>query len=138
MAEFKRKKLLTRPVLKLAEGATVYVLIERAMYIGKDMKQKDGDKKKEPATILDCVNLETGEQCQVLASAVIKSVLTEEYPNDGYVNKGFAFTKQARQPGKQYNPVHIEEVELPEQFVQKSAPAAPAEQPAARAAGARK
>src|SRR6266436_6082110 len=40
MTEFvpKRKKLLTKPLLKYSVGVAVCVLIETAMHIGKDMK----------------------------------------------------------------------------------------------------
>lgn len=112
--EFKTKKVLTRPVLKFTEGVTHYVKIEAAMFIGKEMKQKAGDdKKKEPATILNVIDLESGEVAQMLVNAVVKSVLTEEYPNDSYVGKCFALTKMPRQPGKQYNPFHVNEIEDP-------------------------
>ena len=114
--EFKRKKLLTRPVLKMEEGKQRAVLIEGAMFVGKDIKsrtEKPEDKKKEPATIVNVTNLETGELAQIVVNAVMKSILTEEYPNDTYVGKCFLITKMGRQPGKQYNPFHIEEIEDP-------------------------
>ncbi len=114
--EFKRKKLLTRPVLKLEQDKPRYIKVEKAMFIGKDIKARNADpdeKKKEPATIIDAINLETREPVQIVANAVLKSVLNEEYPNDGYVGKCFAITKMGRQPGKQYNPFHIEEIEDP-------------------------
>lgn len=112
----KTKKLLTRPVLKMEQDKTRYIKIEAAMFIGKDIKSRDakeGDKKKEPATILNATNLEDGALVQIVVNAVMKSVLSEEYPNDTYVGKCFAITKQGRQPGKQYNPFHIEEIEDP-------------------------
>lgn len=111
--EFKRKKLLTIPVLKFKEGETRYVKITEAMHVGKPQKAKEGEKAKEPAVLANCINLEDGAICQIIVSAVVKSVLTEEYPNDGYVGKCFAITKQGRNPGKQYNQFDIEEVEDP-------------------------
>lgn len=117
MAEvkFKKKKVLTRPVLKLVEGEPIYVKLVGEMHLGKDIKDKKGDddKKKEPATLIDVINLVSGEEAQIIASAVIKSVLEDNYPNKSYVGLCFEMTKQARQPGKQYNPVHIEEIEDP-------------------------
>lgn len=119
MTEFvpKRKKLLTRPVLKMPEGVARYVLIEAPMFIGKVIKEKlkegTDKKQKEPATILNIVDLTTGEQAQIVCNAVLKSVLSEEYPNDTYVGKCFSIEKQGRQPGKDYNPFHIEEIENP-------------------------
>lgn len=116
MADFvpKRKKLLTRPVLKYVVGTPNYVLIEEKMHIGKEMKKKSGeDKAKEPATLCNVIDLSTGEPAQIILNAVVKSVLTEEYPNDAYVGLCFSITKQARTPGKQYDPFNIEEIENP-------------------------
>ena len=116
MTEFtpKRKKLLTRPVLKYVVDATVFVKIEEKMHIGKEMKKKAGDEKaKEPATLCNVIDLKTGEPAQIILNAVVKSVLTEEYPDDTYVGKCFSITKQARVQGKQYDPFNIEEIEDP-------------------------
>ncbi len=108
----KVKKNLTPPVLKLEQDVPVYVQIEAKMYIGKDIgKVKEGEKKKDPAHILDCVNLETGEVCQVIAAAIIQSTLTEGYPNDTYVGKRFSFKKLAKSIGKDYNKYEILELE---------------------------
>ena len=112
---FKTKKLLTRPILKMDQGVARYVRIEGAMYIGRDMKEKvaDGGKKKEPATICDVVNLEDGSLMQIILNAVLKSVLSEEYPNDTYVGKCFGITKLGHAPGKAYNSFRVEEIEDP-------------------------
>lgn len=117
---FKRKKVLTRPVLKLREDNPVYIKIQGPMQIGKEMKPGADGKKKEPATVADVINLESGEEAQIICGAVIKSVLNESYPDNKYVGLCFAFTKQARQPGKEYNPVHIEEIEAPEPVAQEA------------------
>jgi hypothetical protein len=113
----KRKRLLTRPVLKMPEGTPRYVRIEEPMFIGKTVKEKakgdDNKKEKEPATILNVVDLSTGEQAQIVCNTVLKSVLSEEYPNNAYVGKCFLIEKQGRAPGKDYNPFHIEEIEDP-------------------------
>jgi hypothetical protein len=114
----KRKKLLTRPVFKLATDVPIYVYVEKAMYVGKDLDAKraatDPNKpKKEPATILEVTNLATGEVGQLLVPAVVKGVFHDEYPNDSYVGKCFGITKQTRQPGKQYDPYNVEEIEDP-------------------------
>lgn len=115
MTEFvpKRKKLLTRPVLKYVVDTPNYVLIETAAHIGKSMKPGPDGKQKEPATLCNVVDLKTGEPAQIILNAVVKSVLAEEYPNDSYVGKCFAITKQARVQGKAYDPFSIEEIENP-------------------------
>jgi hypothetical protein len=127
--EFKRKKLLTIPVLKLVQDQTRYVKITDAMHVGKPQKAKEGEKAKEPATLINCINLEDGAVCQVIVSAVVKSVLTDEYPGDAYVGKCFAITKLGRNPGKQYNQFNVEEIEDPGE---------PAQHPTAAAAGSRR
>lgn len=111
---FKRKKLLTRPTLKFSEGVPRYVKFESAMFKGKDTKEKKSDgTPKEPATVANVINLEDGSECQIIISAVVKSVLNEEYPNDAYKDKCFEITKQGKQPGKQYNGFNIVEIEDP-------------------------
>ncbi len=110
----KRKKLLTRPVLKFVTDQARYVKIEGKIYIGKEMKQKAGDdKKKEPAHLADVIDLSTGELAQIIVNAVPLSVLNENYPNDAYVGLCFAITRQSRQPGKQYDSFKVEEIEDP-------------------------
>lgn len=110
----KRKKLLTRPVLKFVMDETRYIKFEGPIYLGKEMKQKAGDdKKKEPAHLADVIDLPTGELAQIIVNAVPMSVLEENYPDKAYVGKCFAITRQKRQPGKQYDPFKVEEIEDP-------------------------
>ena len=114
MPEFKTKKLLTVPVLKFVQDQARHIKVTEAMHIGKPQKAKEGEKPKEPATLANCVNLEDGAVCQIIVSAVLKSVWTDEYPGDSYVGKCFKITKRGRNPGKQYNQFDIEEIEDPE------------------------
>jgi hypothetical protein len=111
--EFKSKRLLTVPVLKLVQDQARYVKITEAMHLGKPQKAKEGEKAKEPATLANCVNLEDGSLCLIIVSAVVKSVLDDEYPNGTYVGLCFKITKRGRNPGKQYNQFDIEEIEDP-------------------------
>ncbi len=116
----KRKKLLTRPVLKYVVGIANCVKIEQAMHVGKEMKPGPDGKQKEPATICDVIDLRTGEPAQIIANAVVKSVLNESYPNDSYVGLCFAITKQNRVQGKSYDPFTIEEIEDPNAVAQSA------------------
>jgi hypothetical protein len=111
--EFKRKRLLTIPQLKLVEGHTRYVKMTGAMHLGKPQKPGPDGKVKEPATLAPCVNLEDGTECQIILSAVVKGVFEDEYPDNGYVGRCFAITKQGRAPGKAYNQFNVEEIEDP-------------------------
>jgi hypothetical protein len=121
--EFKVKKVLTRPALKLQETVPVYVKFDGAMYVGKEIKSRtptDEAKKKEPATLANITDLQTGQLHVLIMNTVLKGVLTEEYPGEGYVGKCFKITKLGRAAGKQYNPFDVVEIEEPEH---ESAPA---------------
>jgi|SRR5882672_2029137 len=111
--QFKRKKLLTRPILKFIKDIPVYIRCEGAIYLGKEMKQQQGEKKKEPAHLADVIDLSTGEVAQIIVNAVPMSVLKENYPEDSYVGKCFAITRQSRKEGKAYDPFNVEEIEDP-------------------------
>lgn len=116
MAEFKTKKLLTIPNLKLIENQPVHIRITSAMFVGKEIKSRRNaapTTQREPATLVNAVNLDTGEECQVILSAIPKSTLTEGYPDDTYVGKCFRLTKLPRKEGKEYNGFKVEEIEDP-------------------------
>jgi|SRR5579862_2995416 hypothetical protein len=130
--EYKSKRLLTIPVLKFVQGQARFVKITGAMHVGKPQKAKEGEKAKEPATLAPTVNLEDGSVCQIIVSSVVKSILTDEYPNDTYVGKFFKITKGERNPGKQYNQFEVEEIEDP-----TAGEAAVAQHPAAARGGRR-
>jgi len=143
----KRKKLLTRPVLKFVADQPRYVLIQGPIYLGKEMKQKGEDKKKEPAHLADVIDLTTGELAQIIVNAVPMSVLKESYPDDSYVGNAFMIMRQTRQPGKQYDPFKVEEIEVPSNLAKESeeakaalkkAKASDADKPAEGKAPARK
>lgn len=120
----KRKKLLTRPILKFVTDVPQYVLFQGPIYLGKEMKQKGGeDKKKEPAHLADVIDVATGELAQVIVNAVPMSVLKENYANDSYVGLSFMIMRQSRQSGKQYDPFKVEEIETPENFAKEAAAA---------------
>jgi hypothetical protein len=116
----KRKKLLTRPVLKFVKDEPRYIKFEGAIYLGKEMKIKEGEKKKDPAHLADVVDLSTGELAQIIVNAVPMSVLKENYPGDSYVGKCFMIMRQSRQPGKDYDPFKVEEIEDPTEDARQS------------------
>ncbi len=108
---FKVKKNLTPPLFKFIEDETRYLKVTSPIYIGKDQEVKAGEKKKEPAHLMDVINLETGEPGVVIVAAVVLSVLNESFPNNSYVEKEFAITKKSKAPGKNYNGYVVEELE---------------------------
>lgn len=116
--KYTRTKAVTLPVFKLIDETPVYVKITAAMFEGKEQKpqvDKDGKPKAamEPATLLPVVNVETGEVGQIIAGAVLEGILTDSYPNDGYVGKAFEIVKHAKKDGKRYNTYSVFEIEAP-------------------------
>jgi len=117
--KFTRKKLLTRPTLSIKkEGDEIFFRIERPMYEGKPMKEKlkEGEKPKEPATLLDVINLETGEEMQLVVPAMLKSVLSEDYEGE-YTGKCFHILNRGKKDsksggGQRFNDLLIEEIEV--------------------------
>ena len=109
--QFRVIRHVTLPLLKCVIDTPVYVNITSPIFTGKETKQA-GDKKMEPAKLINCINLETGEDCQLIVGAVLESILTEEYAENSYVGRSFSITKGAKATGKQYNPYSVAEVEL--------------------------
>lgn len=112
MATFKKIKNVTLPLKKMAENVPVYVKITSAMFSGKQI-----DDKKEAATLVNVVDLETGEECQIIVATVLKGILNDEYPNDSYVGKGFELIMHKvydkTDPNKlKYNKFTVAEVEV--------------------------
>ena len=122
--QFKTKKLLTRPTISMKkEGAQCFVKIERPRYISTQPsreKPKEGEKPKAPPTLMDVINLETGELAHVVVAEMIRSTLESEYPDNAYVGKCFHILNRGKVEtkaggGQMYNKIHIEEIEEPEQ-----------------------
>lgn len=110
--KFKVVRNLTLPLFKFVEGTPQNLLITSAMFVGKEMKAIEG-KKKEPATLCNVTDMETGEAGQIILHAVVKSILNDEYPNDSYVGKAFEICKKGKDPGKEYNRFTVWEIEAP-------------------------
>jgi hypothetical protein len=108
----KIKRNLTLPVHRFVEETPSYFKILTKMALGKKMGGKSEAAKMEPATLVEIVNLETGENEQLICSKVIQSTLSESYPDDTYVGKGFKVVKHAKKQGKNYNNYSIAEIEV--------------------------
>lgn len=127
--KFKKVRNVTLPLLKLVENHAVYVRMDSAMFEGKQI-----DDKKEPATLINVTNLETGEECQIIAPTVLKGILTDDYPNDGYVGKSFSLVMHKvmdkADPNKlKYNKFDVAEIEV---VGEETAPAAAEAAPKAK------
>lgn len=110
-SRFKKVRNVTLPLLKMVENHAVYIKSMGVMFVGKQI-----DDKKEPATLMNVVNLETGEEMQIIVPTVLKGILSEEYPDDGYVGKSFEIILHKHMdktdPSKlKYNKFTVAEVE---------------------------
>lgn len=95
--KFKRLKPVVRPLLKLMAGVEVHVRITGPMHLGKQIKDD-----KEPATLVDILNLDNGEEMQMILPKIVREALAEQFPSDKYVGRCFAL-ELMRVPEKRYN-----------------------------------
>lgn len=109
--KFKLLKRVTVELFKWQAGIVYYYKITGAIFQGKPINDKSSAKKKEPAFLMDVIDLSSGAVGQVIVAAVLKSTLLEEYPDNAYVGKSFAI-KQRKIPGKDYNGFDIAEIEV--------------------------
>jgi hypothetical protein len=108
---FKIARRVTLPLSKWKNEVSKYLRIEGEIFQGKEIESpKEGEQEKPPAFLFNATDLETGEMVQVIAAKVLKSTLSEEYPDLGYVGKMFQIT-QHRDTAKKYNTFSITEVE---------------------------
>lgn len=100
---------VTLPLLKPVVDIAVFVKITDKMFLGKEIKT--GDKKDmEPAMLVNIIDLQTGEPCQMILNKVFESILLEEYEDDKYVGLSFAITKKSKREGKRYHGFEITEI----------------------------
>lgn len=112
-AGFKTKRMVTLPTLSMKTAGSSYaVRILDAMRVSalKNTKKVAG-KEMEPATVCSAINLETGEQVNMILPAVVKGNLEEQYEDDSYVGKCFLMTNNGKREGKKYNDFSIIEIE---------------------------
>jgi len=114
-------KQVTMPLFKLRAGSEIFVKVTGKMFLSKPIKgdtPKDGEKPKEPPTLIPVVKLDTGEIGQIIAGSVLRDIFKDEYPNDSYVGKGFwiVVTEQKEAKvggGRRYNNYTVSEIEVP-------------------------
>lgn len=105
--EFKRLRSVTLPVLKMEGRKPKYLYFCGPMHQGKSV-----DKDKGPATIAHAIDMQTGEEGVFICSTVTQRELSEQFPGDAYVGRGFEIS-HTRVPDKRYNIVSISEVSVP-------------------------
>lgn len=108
------KKKLNLPLLKQKPNGSIDVFFLSRMFQGKEGISKKGeDKKKDPATIANVLNLISGTPAQIILSTVQIKILAEMYPNDSYIDKSFRLYNFGKLDGRDYNSVSIDEIEVP-------------------------
>lgn len=103
---------ITLPLIKPQLDVPVYVKITGALFEGKKVEGTSDASKMEPATLFNCIDLVTGELAQMIAPAVLKSILAEEYPDDSYIGLGFGITKHPKVSGKRYHTFTVQQIEV--------------------------
>ena len=86
---FRMVKAVTRPVLKFGVSPE-YVRIESAMYKGEKLEKA---KYESVPTLMEVVNLRTGEAALVIVAKVLEQELNGAYPDQSYVGKDFQIRK---------------------------------------------
>lgn len=109
--KFKVKRRVTLPLLKMVINQVYSIIFLDKMYIGKEIENSKYD---EPATLVNVVDVSTGEEKQMIVYSVLGKLLEEEYPDDAYVGKSFRLTKlpKAGKDGREYHPFEMVEVDF--------------------------
>lgn len=100
-------KSITKQLLKMENNRPYYLRIVGAMFAGKKIEDQ-----KEAATLVDVINLETGEENQIIVAAVLKGILNETYEGEAYVGKCFEIVKH-RVADVKYNTFNVSEIADP-------------------------
>lgn len=109
---FKRKQAVILPQLKLQDDVPVHVQIVSPIYLGKEIKESNGETSQ--ADLMRVVDMTTGEECQMIVGTILKASLEESFPESGYVDKCFEITRHAKAEGKRYKTYALYEIEADE------------------------
>lgn len=113
--KFRKIRSVTLELFKWKNDIERYFKITSEMFKGQELTPKEGEKAQDPVTLVNCVDLETGEEGQFIVGAVLLSTweTDEMYQNGNYVGKCFAIT-QKRDPSKKYNTYIVIEIDADE------------------------
>jgi hypothetical protein len=110
---FKKTKTVTVPVLKLMPDQPVYIKVENAMEMSKQVAgAKVAGQTMESATIMHCTNLDSDSECLLIVGKMLKSVIEESYPDQSYVGLCFEITNHGKRGDKKYNAYSLTEIEV--------------------------
>ena len=109
-ANTEKRRTLTVPLLKQVDNTEYRIKILDKMRQSKAVNTAEGARTMDPATICTVLNLDDGAHYTLIINKVLESVLKEEFPDDGYVGKSFAFTRHAKAAGKRYHTYSVAEL----------------------------
>jgi hypothetical protein len=109
-SKFQKIRSVTLNVIKLVPGQPRYLAFLGAMHVGKQI-----DDAKEPATLARVVDLDTGEEGQIICPTVLQQEMRGAYEGDSYVGKAFEIVT-TKVPEKRYNLVSISEIAIPDEM----------------------
>lgn len=133
--KFKVVKEVVLPVRQLAIDAPAYLQFTAPMKIVDSVDESTGETKDLP--IMNCIDLETQQSCQVVVPSVLFGILTDTYPVESnevettdeagntvkrkipvdgavpaYVGKNFEIIKGRKPSGKRYHTFQVKEIEV--------------------------
>ena len=112
--KFKVKKAVTLPTLKLVDDIVYAVKFDGPLTVAPNKTEAgsaraDGTRMP-PPVVANVINLQNGMLCRIVAKAVLKNELEENYPDQSYVGKSFAM-RFMKIEGKRYKGVELAELE---------------------------
>lgn len=109
---FTVKSAVTKPLFSLKHQPTLAVKITAAI-METDISFSEVQNTTQKPRVVECINLETGEEGMLIASAVVESSLMRNYADGSYVGKCFLFQAGTIKEGKKYRTVQVYEIEEP-------------------------
>lgn len=105
------KKTLGGSLWKWEDGKEKVFTVLSPIRAGKAVSNPRSGIAKAP-DVMTVRDAEDGNEKDILVGAVLRSSLTESYPDDTYVGLSFACTQGAVKPGTRYKTMTVAEVEL--------------------------
>lgn len=107
---YKLVKQLNSGLWKWEDGVEKVFRIDGPIRVGRAQTNPRNGINKAP-DILSVTDVTDGATKEILVGQVLKSTLTENYPDDGYIGKTFACEQGPPPDGKRYKTMTVNEVE---------------------------
>lgn len=108
---YKLVKQLNNLLWKWEDGVEKVFRIDGPIRVGRAQTNPRNGINKAP-DILSVTDVTDGATKEILVGQVLKSTLTENYPDDGYIGKTFACLQGPPPDGKRYKTMVVNEVEV--------------------------